>query len=46
MAKVNKDVADWFKKAKQTFAPNLIKGDFDCVIQCVGSRSSAFAAVR
>lgn len=29
MAKVNKDMADWFKKSKHPFAPNLIKGDFD-----------------
>lgn len=29
MAKVNKEVADWLKKSKLPFAPNLIKGDFD-----------------
>ncbi len=29
MAKVNKDAADWFRKSKHSFAPNLIKGDFD-----------------
>ena len=28
-AKVNKDAADWFKKSKYSYAPNLIKGDFD-----------------
>lgn len=29
MAEVNKAAADWIKRSKKPFAPNLIKGDFD-----------------
>lgn len=29
MTKVSQDVADWFKKSKYAYSPNLIKGDFN-----------------